>query len=227
MRVEIKFCGLTRSEDANHAVSLGASYVGVIFAGGPRMLTVDRARDVLAGVPETVRRVGVFADQTATEIARVAERLGLAVVQLHGTAGIERIAEVGREFSGHIWPVLRVVDGELTPEFPELADVADGVLLDAYSPNALGGTGVRLPWRMLSAELTRRRGETPIILAGGLSADNVAQAIGDLEPDVVDVSSGVERSPGIKDHDRMRAFRDAVTHASISTSRSTSRSPSR
>lgn len=116
-----------------------------------------------------------------------------------------------------------MIDGQLPSTFSEFIDAADGVLLDAFSPLALGGTGVSLPWRALSDEVHRRRGGKPIILAGGLTADNVAQAIGDLGPDVVDVSSGVESTPGIKDHDRMRAFRDAVSQAprfDISTSTS-------
>jgi len=227
VRADIKFCGLTRAVDAECAVSLGASCVGVIFAGGPRMLTVDQAREVLAGVPDTVRRVGVFADQTADEIARIAEALNLAVAQLHGRTDLARIADLRRSFSGHIWPVLRVIDGDLTEAFSDLIEVADGVLLDAFSPKALGGTGLRLPWAAMSAELAQRRGGTPVVLAGGLTPDNVAQAIADLEPNVVDVSSGVELAPGIKDHDRMRAFREAVTRASLATSHSTARSTSR
>jgi phosphoribosylanthranilate isomerase len=212
--VEIKFCGLTRPEDAMHAVSLGAQYVGVIFAGGPRMLTGEQAYDVLRDVPTTVRRVGVFAEQSASDIALAAERLGLRVIQLHINTGTDRIEALRREFDGDIWAVARVVDGQLPTTFSELIDAADGLLLDAFSPLALGGTGVTLPWRALSEELGRQRGDTPIILAGGLSPENVAQAITDLRPDVVDVSSGVESAPGVKDHDRMRVFRDAVREAS-------------
>ena len=108
MSAEIKFCGLTRAEDADVAVSLGASYVGVIFAGGPRSLTVRQAIDVLAATPVAVRRVGVFADQPPEEIARTAEQLELTVVQLHGASSPERIAAVRRSFLGQIWSVCRV-----------------------------------------------------------------------------------------------------------------------
>jgi phosphoribosylanthranilate isomerase len=212
--VDIKFCGLTRPEDAMHAVSLGAQYVGVIFAGGPRMLTGEQAYDVLHDVPSTVRRVGVFAEQSPSDIALAAERLGLRVIQLHINTGTDRIQALRAEFDGDIWAVVRVVDGQLPKTFSELIATADGVLLDAFSPLALGGTGVPLPWRALSDELDRQRGDTPIILAGGLSPENVAQAISDIRPDVVDVSSGVESAPGVKDHDRMRIFRDAVREAS-------------
>jgi len=213
---EIKFCGLTRAEDARAAVALGAAYVGVIFAGGPRSLTVDRAADVLADVPPTVSRVGVFAEQEAEDIASVATRLQLHVVQLHGRASADRIAAIRRGFSGDVWPVVRVL-GALPNNVDELLELGDGLLLDALVPGTLGGTGVAIPWAAVSRELEEVRGLKPIVLAGGLRPENVAEAIARLAPDVVDVSSGVESAPGIKDHDRMLAFRDAVTLASAST----------
>jgi len=213
--VEIKFCGLTRSEDAQMAVSLGAAYVGVIFAGGPRAVTAERAREILANIPRKVRAVGVFAGQDAAEIQRVVDVAGLDVVQLHGEATEARIAELRATINAEIWPVVRV-SGPLPEELEALIDVSDGLLLDAYSPKGLGGTGVSFDWDAVAADLQMIRGEQPIILAGGLRPENVAEAIAALSPDIVDVSSGVESAPGIKDHDRMRAFRDAVMHASIS-----------
>jgi phosphoribosylanthranilate isomerase len=209
--VEIKFCGLTRPEDAEFAAELRAGYVGVIFAGGPRMLTLDRAMEVLAGVPRAIGRVGVFADQSADEIARAADWLQLDVVQLHGASGAERIADIRRDFSGQIWPVCRVA-GSTLPETASAAIAAgDGLLLDAYSPKGLGGTGTTMPWAEIAREASaiRVRGKW-LILAGGLMPENVGTAIAALSPDIVDVSSGVESTPGIKDHARMRAFRDAV-----------------
>jgi len=214
--VEIKFCGLTRAEDARVAASLGASYVGVIFAGGPRALTAESARDILADIPPSVRRVGVFANQETAEIRRVVDIARLDVVQLHGQATEDRITELRRAIGAAIWPVVRV-SGALPPETAALMDASDGLLLDAFAPNVLGGTGVSFAWMSVAAELQSIRGQRPIILAGGLRPENVGEAIAALSPDVVDVSSGVERAPGIKDHDRMRAFRDAVMHASIST----------
>ncbi|MDB4876102.1 MAG: hypothetical protein JWM41_2548 [Gemmatimonadetes bacterium] len=217
MSAEIKFCGLTRPDDAAQAAELGAAFVGVIFAGGPRNLTVERAAEVLRDVPRTVRRVGVFAEQSTDEIARAADTLALGVVQLHGASGAVRIAALRRVFHGEIWPVVRVTGGKLPTSFADALAAGDGVLLDAFVPGALGGTGVALDWAQLATELQGLRGERRIILAGGLRPENVGQAIAALAPDVVDVSSGVESAPGIKDHHRMRAFRDAVTHASIPT----------
>lgn len=217
MTVEIKFCGLTRAEDAQFAVSLGATYVGVIFAGGPRSLTSERAHAVLQEIPPDVRRVGVFADQSAIDIARIVDAVHLDVVQLHGSADARRIADIRDVVDAAIWPVVRV-SGEILPKASgELAQLGDGLLLDAFVPGTLGGTGVALAWTQIANELQRIRAETPIILAGGLRPENVAEAIAALGPNVVDVSSGVESAPGIKDHERMRAFRDAVAHASIPT----------
>ena len=215
--VDIKFCGLTRADDAAYAAALGASYVGVIFAGGPRTLTLEAARGVLAGTPQSVRRVGVFSDQPVSEIGRAARELSLSVVQLHTDANPERIGQLRRHFAGAIWPVLRVRGSELPPGASELAEAGDGLLLDAYVAGALGGTGVSIAWDHVLSSVAELRGNRPIILAGGLRPENVGAAIASLAPDVVDVSSGVEQTPGIKDHDRMRAFRDAVLNASVPT----------
>jgi phosphoribosylanthranilate isomerase len=214
---EIKFCGLTRPEDADFAASLGASYIGVIFAGGPRSLNIPRAMEVLGVVPRTVARVGVFADQNAEEIVRMAEVLELDVLQLHGSFDPQRVAALRRAFTGEIWPVCRLANAVLPPAVNEMLAVGDGLLLDAAVPGKLGGTGVTLPWADLADPLRELRRFKRIILAGGLRPENVGQAIAQLSPDVVDVSSGVESAPGIKDHDRMREFRDAVDHVASTT----------
>ena len=216
MSVEIKFCGLTRAEDADHAAALGASYVGVIFAGGPRMLTPERAAAVLRDVPPAVQRVGVFADQSAADITKIVDVAGLDVIQLHGTTTPHRVHELRSTVRAQIWPVARVASDALPDATLELLSLGDGLLLDALVPGSLGGTGTAIGWQRISEELQRIRGRTPIILAGGLKPENVEEAIAILAPNVVDVSSGVESAPGIKDHSRMREFRDAVMHASIS-----------
>jgi phosphoribosylanthranilate isomerase len=208
---EIKFCGLTRAEDAAYAASLGAAYTGVIFAGGPRSLTVERAAEVLSAVQRDVKRTAVFADQSEDEIASIAGRLQLDVVQLHGASSVQRIEALREKFAGEIWPVCRVSGASIPADVVELARAGDRLVLDSFVPGALGGTGVAMPWDSLADDVERLRasGRT-IVLAGGLRPDNVATAIRTLSPAIVDVSSGVERAPGIKNHDRMRAFRDAV-----------------
>lgn len=215
MAIEIKFCGMTRVEDAGEAATLGAAYVGVIFAGGPRHLTFDRAEKVLADLPGNIRRVGVFATDDAGAVARIAEPLALDVVQLHGAHDATSIAKMRRRFKGEVWSVIRIADAELPPNAGELFNEADAVLLDAKVPGTLGGSGVTLPWQKLVERLGALRdgARARLVLAGGLRAENVGEAIRLLRPGIVDVSSGVETAPGIKDHARMRAFRDAV-HAS-------------
>lgn len=211
MAAEIKFCGMTRAADAQMAVALGASYVGVIFAGGPRHLSSIQAMSVLGEVPASVRRVGVFDKPQIRELVTLARELDLGAVQLHGGADGEIIERLRAEFEGEIWAVLRLTNGSIAPDAAPLFDLADGIVLDAHVRGKLGGTGVALPWKALAASVASLRGgRAKLVLAGGLRADNVREAIELLRPDVVDVSSGVETAPGIKDHARMRAFRDAV-----------------
>lgn len=211
MRVDVKFCGMTRAEDVREAVRLGASYVGVIFAGGPRELTPDRAESILEGIPPAVRRVGVFANQTSAEIGDIARRLRLTTVQLHSARDERRIADVRSHFDGEVWSVVRVEGTVLPPGLPALFAAADAVLLDSKVAGKLGGTGISVNWSGIAPALAAARaGVGKLVLAGGLRPDNVAEAIDALHPDVVDVSSGIEASPGIKDHSRMRSFMHAV-----------------
>ncbi len=210
----VKFCGLTRPVDADYAAALGAAYVGVIFAGGPRTLTPAEASKVMAAVPRGgPKRVGVFSGTAPNEIARSADQIPLDVVQLHvqpGAAGADEVAAVARCAARPLWAVLRCEEGRVPEHASKLAVYADALLIDAHVPGKLGGTGVALAWETLAEAVAAVRGTQPLVLAGGLTPDNVARAISALRPDVVDVSSGVERAPGVKDHGRMRAFMDAV-----------------
>lgn len=209
--VEVKFCGMTRPADAAHAAAIGARYVGVVFAESPRRVDAEVARALFASLPREVARVGVFGAAPAPNIAATANELGLHVVQLHGDPDAKAIAEVRRRWDGLVWAVQRVEGSTVPPGIADLFEVADGVVLDARVAGALGGTGVALPWSALRDQLaTFRARRARLILAGGLNPSNVSHAIDTLAPDVVDVSSGVEAGVGVKDHDRMRAFADAV-----------------
>lgn len=209
----IKICGLTRPADAALAESLGANFLGAILAGGPRNLTVDEARSVLGPRRHTVRRVAVFASQSRTEIAQIASELLLDVIQLHGEQSAEDVAWLTSQTDSEIWPVVRVSGTRLPPETLDLARAAGSVLLDAKVVGQLGGTGVALDWEGLQGEVTALRASVPgltVILAGGLNSHNLATARGMLDPDVVDVSSGVEVSPGIKNPAALEAFMNAA-----------------
>jgi len=141
---------------------------------------------------------------------------GLDVIQLHESGDPSFVAALRKLASVEIWPVLRLSRGLLPENSKVIAVAADGIVLDAYVPGLLGGTGVTLPWQELAGGLDALR-STRLILAGGLRPDNVARAISLVAPDVVDVSSGVEAEVGIKDPAKMKAFRDAVSQASIPT----------
>jgi len=201
---EVKICGLTRSVDAEFADAAGASYLGVIFAGGPRERSPADARATLSG--RRARKVGVFAGQSAAEISEIAAIVGLDVVQLHGTSSVARVAEVRAATGLEVWAVVRTSTGLLTASDEKLADAADALVVDALVPGTLGGTGVALPWMELGESLDAMASGHRIVLAGGLTAENVGEAIDYVSPMVVDVSSGVESSPGIKDQKLVRAF---------------------
>ena len=213
--VDIKFCGLMRPEDAREAGALGAAYVGVIFAGGPRQLSPERAALVLDAAGSGVQRVGVFGEAEPHAIAQIARTARLDIAQLHGEPSADAVREVRDAAGVAVWAVVRVVtatppegSSQMEARIEELEQAADALVLDAYVPGQLGGTGVTFDWSVI--ERMARRPHIRLVAAGGLTPANVSAAIRALDPDVVDVSSGVERERGVKDHDRMRAFVAAV-----------------
>jgi phosphoribosylanthranilate isomerase len=203
--IEVKICGLTTPTDAAAASAAGADYLGMILAGagGPRMLDIEAALEVRSAMG-TGRAVGVFGRVGIAEVASYAERLRLDVIQLHGNPTPQDIVNVAGSTGLPVWGVCRISGAVIPPAFNQLLQVAHAVVLDAASPNGLGGTGTVLEWESLSAALVGREGR--LVLAGGLRPANVRDAIRWIGPDVVDVSSGVERAPGRKDHDLMRSF---------------------
>lgn len=209
MRAAIKFCGLTRREDVAAADRLGAAYAGVIFAGGPRMQTIDSARPLLEGTA-SLRPVGVFRSGARDELRSALAALPLAVVQLHGDVTEREVAAARDAGAREVWAVARVGAAGLPGEIETLFQVADAVVLDTATASGLGGSGERFDWEQVADRLSTMPRRARMVLAGGLRPDNVAGAIRTLRPDVVDVSSGVESSPGIKDFDLMRRFVDAV-----------------
>jgi phosphoribosylanthranilate isomerase len=202
MTPRVKVCGITRIEDASEAVRLGAAALGFVFwPASPRAISVEAAREVTGAVPPLVARVGVFVDASADDVARIADEVGLDAVQLHGD---ERIDGYARVKSRLIKAVTLNSDDDVFGAAALPAHVT--TLVDATDRVRRGGTGQLADWRHAAALAARR----PIILAGGLTADNVAGAIKQVRPWALDVSSGVESAPGIKSRERLEAFFAAV-----------------
>lgn len=205
--VPVKICGLTRPEDAAEAVRLGARYLGVIFAGGPRLVSPGQAREIVASAGQ-VPVVGVFGSQGSDEILEVRDRTGLGGVQLHDGASLGTVARlVAHDLL--VLVTLRLAGPADLAGLDPLKALGAAVLVEPRVPGKLGGTGVPL-----SLDLARgaraRLGGHPMFLAGGLTAETVAEAVRVVRPDAVDVSSGVEQIPGIKDHRRMARFLEVL-----------------
>ena len=211
MAVEAKICGLTRPEDAALAAAHGAWRLGVIFAGGPRVVTTARARAIVAagdGVPV----LGVFGRQPLRTMLETASRAGLAGIQLHG----EHDPRVARELHRQgleVWQVVAVdAETDLAATLREAAADADALLIEAKVPGGSGGKGIAVALDLARAARAAAPG-TRFVLAGGLTAESVGEAIRVVAPDAVDVSSGVESSPGVKDPGRLARFLENVLAA--------------
>jgi phosphoribosylanthranilate isomerase len=199
-RTWIKICGVTRVEDAVAAAEAGADAIGLVFAESPRRLTAEQARLIVRELPLHVLRVGVFVDESPAEIARIVAAAELDRAQLHGFE-----EPMVRELIGT--RVLRVFRAHSADVVDEIAASGERTfLLDTWSRAVAGGTGEPFDWSVArpAAQLGR------LILAGGLTPENVGSAIRDVAPFGVDVSSGVETAPGIKDPSRVTAFVAAV-----------------
>jgi phosphoribosylanthranilate isomerase len=200
---KIKICGITRVEDALASVAFGADFIGLVFVpSSPRLVGATRAREIVAAIREREREiavVGVFRDSEARSVGALAHDVGLDYVQLHGDESDADAVAIGA-------PVIKTfrVGGSL----PDTSghDHAAWHLFDTRDDVRGGGTGRAFDWSLLAGHQRRR----PVLLAGGLHAGNVSDAIRAVQPDAVDVSSGVESSPGIKDHEKLRAFIERV-----------------
>lgn len=196
--VKIKICGLTRDKDLLFLKGLGVDFAGFIFVPGtPRFLDLEKAKKLTRLVPVGIRRVGVFMDEDPAVVRKTAEACGLDILQFHGGESPEYCDQFGLPY----FKVIKIV-GEIDPELltgyrPE------AFLLDTFTEQAVGGTGKTFDWTVASGMV---ESGIPIILAGGLNPENVSRAVKEVKPWGIDVSSGVESAPGIKDHDKMSLF---------------------
>lgn len=196
----IKICGITRAQDARAAVESGATALGFVFwPRSPRYVDPNTAEGIIRTLPKDVTPVGVFVNQPVDEIEQIADQTGIQLVQLHGDEPASYTSALTR-------PVMKAMSLVAADAFADAwpADIA--ILLDAHDPVRRGGTGTAVDWAHAARIAARRR----VVLAGGLTPDNVQEAIAVVQPYGVDVSSGVERSPGIKDAEKVTRFLEQV-----------------
>jgi len=228
MHVHTKVCGITRVAEAAVAVEAGASAIGLVFCReSPRCVSVDMAAVIVAGLPAHVAAVGVFVNPTRADVTSTIEKTGIDAVQLHGdetpefVAGLQLVARRIPRPVGFLPPTpaqeaqrvavikaFRVRDSGWLETAQRYR--GDLWLLDSYVPGHRGGTGAQFNWRLAAMA---SRPDRPVVLAGGLRPDNVADAVRTVRPHAVDVSSGVEVEPGRKDPNLVRAFIQAVADA--------------
>jgi phosphoribosylanthranilate isomerase len=218
----VKICGITSVADAQLAASSGADAIGLnFFSGSKRYCMPDVARQIAGALPASIRKVGVFVNAAPAEVLTISKQVGLDAIQLHGDEAPEVLQAL------RPWPIVRAfrVDADLAPlgqyldRCHQLRCLPRMILLDAASQGQFGGTGQTLDWPAIAAGRPHLRG-LPLVLAGGLTADNVSQAIAAVHPWAVDVASGVESRPGQKSAERVQAF---VANALESLARMTAR----
>ena len=196
-QVKVKVCGMTSLKDALVAVEVGADAVGFIFyKKSPRSVTMKTVREIVLELPPFVDTVGVFVDETAEQINKIADYCNLDIIQLHGDESPTFCKKIRRK----VIKAFRIKDMQSVKKISNFQ--VSGFLLDTFSENLHGGTGKVFDWNL--ALPAKKFG--PVIMAGGLTPNNVQQAVRQIRPYGVDVCSGVESEPGIKDHKKVRAF---------------------
>jgi phosphoribosylanthranilate isomerase len=211
----IKVCGTTSLRDAQLAMEAGANALGFVFAPSPRRIEVESAAGIVTGLAGEVETIGVFVNEAPERIADIAEQVGLSGVQLHGEEDTATVAHL-RSLLGQrkMFKTFHVTDlgdnAKLDVDGSQSNAGLDAILLDSGSQRVRGGTGAAFDWEKVAPIAERIRGLLPLIIAGGLNPGNVGRAIAMFEPWGVDVVSGVESEPGIKDENKLRQFVAAV-----------------
>jgi phosphoribosylanthranilate isomerase len=211
--ISVKLCGLSRPQDVSAAASAGARYVGfTFFEKSPRNVSLETAASLAHAVPDGICKVALTVNATDAELDALLQAVPLDMLQLHGAEPPARVTHVKSRYGLPVMKAVGVADAQDLPQLDAYAGVADQILVDAKPPRGgdlPGGNGLAFDWRLI----TGRRWTVPWMLAGGLTPDNVAEAIRVTGTRQVDVSSGVESTPGVKDADRMAAFVRAATEA--------------
>jgi len=207
VRTRVKICGITRPEDALEAIRHGADAIGLVFyPQSPRYVTPLQAAEIVKKIPAFITVVGLFVNAEASEISDILSAVHLDLLQFHG----DETPMQCRQFSRPYMKAIRVKsDTNLVQYAADYAD-AKALLLDAFAEGVPGGTGQVFDWNLIPSNLS-----VPVVLAGGLNADNVTQAIQKVRPYAVDVSGGVEASKGIKDAAKIAAFMRGVSNAAL------------
>lgn len=207
MRTRIKICGITRVCDALEAVRAGTDALGLVFyAASPRAVSIDQAQEIVKHIQPFVSVVGLFVNATVDEIKNVLSQVRIDILQFHG----DEPPEFCQQFGVPFMKAIRVKHDTNLLQYADDYKTAQALLLDAYIEGVAGGTGLTFDWSLIPNNLT-----LPLVLAGGLTVDNVEKAIQQVNPYAVDVSGGVEVSKGVKDATKMEAFSIAVGRASL------------
>jgi len=201
--IRVKICGITNNDDASKAVELGADALGFIFAPSARRIRPEEAYSIIAALPPFVISVGVFVNEEPATIRKVAETCGLDLLQLHG----DESTEVCAELMPRAVKAFRIKNERSLNEIKPYLGNVKALLFDTYSEKVRGGTGKTFDW---SVAAKGKRFSVPLILSGGLSPANIAEAIATVRPYAVDVNSGIEERPGKKDHRLMRDLMEVI-----------------
>jgi phosphoribosylanthranilate isomerase len=215
--MRVKICGLTDAEAVAHAAAAGADYVGLVFfPPSPRALSIEEAQALAAAAPAGVRRVALTVDADDLLLARLVRAVPLEMLQFHGHESPERVEEIRARHGLPVMKVVSIADAADLPRIAEYEDAADQLMIDAKPPPGAtrpGGNALAFDWQLIAGRTWRR----PWMLAGGLTHENVAEAIRLTGATQVDVSSGVEAVPGVKDMEKVSAF--------IAAAKATARGP--